>query len=251
VTADINEEKKQSGLTEEEFLKELKRLNLTFDELREEAKKDLGIKALQDKYAAKIKVTDREVAEYYNNNRKEFMNTRGVGLAMIAVDPADNNAQDITNDAKGEDEARIKVDAIFKQLKSGADFATLARAKSEDAASAVRDGDLGFATEDDLRQTGFPTDLAGQFFVMSVGSFTAPAHFSSPTYPKGRWYIFKLVERILRSEQLTLDSPGVRVQITTSLINQRKEILNAALLTTARNEAKIVNYVAARKINNP
>ncbi len=86
---------------------------------------------------------------------------------------------------------------------------------------------------------------------MSVGSFTEPAHFSSPSHPKGRWYIFKLEDRVLRTEELTLDSPGVRVQITTSLINQRKEILNTALLTTARNEAKIINYVAARKIGNP
>ncbi len=179
------------------------------------------------------------------------MNTRGVGLSMIAVDPAGNKAPEIMNDATGENEAKIKIDAIFQQLKSGTDFATLARAKSEDAASAVQGGDIGFATEDDLRQTGFPGDLAGQFFVMSVGSFTAPAHFSSPSYPKGRWYIFKLEDRVLRTEALTLESPGVRLQITKSLTNQRKEILNAALLTTARNEAKIVNYVAARKISNP
>jgi parvulin-like peptidyl-prolyl isomerase len=251
VTAAINAEKQQSGLTEAEFLRELKAQNLTPDELREEENKDLAIKALQDKYAAKIKVTDREVEEYYHSNRKEFVSTRGVGLAIIAVDAADNKAQEIMNDAKGEVEAKLKIDAIFQQLKSGADFVTLARGKSEDAASAVRGGDVGFATEDDLRQTGFPGDLIRQFFVMSVGSFTAPAHFSSPSYPKGRWYIFKLEDRVLRTEALTLESPGVRLQISKSLINQRKEILNAALLTTARNEAKIVNYVAARKISNP
>jgi hypothetical protein len=35
------------------------------------------------------------------------------------------------------------------------------------------------------------------------------------------------------------------------LINQRKEILNAALLETAMNEAKIINNLAANMLSNP
>jgi hypothetical protein len=35
------------------------------------------------------------------------------------------------------------------------------------------------------------------------------------------------------------------------LINQRKQILNAALLEVAINEAKIVNNLAANMLNNP
>jgi hypothetical protein len=43
----------------------------------------------------------------------------------------------------------------------------------------------------------------------------------------------------------------VRQQITQGLTNQRKQILNAALLETAMNEAKIVNHLAANMLNNP
>ena len=82
-------------------------------------------------------------------------------LAMIMVDPADNTSQGISqNDAKNEAEAKLKIDNIYQQLKGGADFATVARAKSEDAQSVwSRGGDLGFATEDDLKQNGFPKEL--------------------------------------------------------------------------------------------
>ncbi|HEY6119288.1 MAG TPA: hypothetical protein VIV66_04975, partial [Pyrinomonadaceae bacterium] len=42
-----------------------------------------------------------------------------------------------------------------------------------------------------------------------------------------------------------------RQQITQALINQRKDILNAALLEVAVNEAKVVNNLAANMLNNP
>jgi hypothetical protein len=55
----------------------------------------------------------------------------------------------------------------------------------------------------------------------------------------------------LTAENLTLESPGVRQQITQALTNQRKQILNEALLETAMNDAKIVNHLATNMLNNP
>lgn len=45
----INEQKRQSGMNDEESSRNLEGQNVRFDELREETKKDLAIKALQDK----------------------------------------------------------------------------------------------------------------------------------------------------------------------------------------------------------
>ena len=253
ITSAINEQKQQTGATDEEFNRQLKEQNLTLEALREEAKKDLAIKSLQDKYAGKITISDREVEDYYNSNKQQFVNTRGVALAMIAVDPADNSQQGIKNDdAKNDTDAKVKIDNIYQQLKSGADFATVARAKSEDQQSVARGGDIGFASEDELKQNGFPADLVSQLFgPMQAGSFTSPVKFSSPQFPGGRWYIFKLQEKRLQTENLTLESPGVRQQITVALTNQRKEILNAALLEVAQTEAKVVNSLAGNMLNNP
>jgi hypothetical protein len=86
---------------------------------------------------------------------------------------------------------------------------------------------------------------------MQVGSFSNAVKFSSAQFPNGRWYIFKLQDRRLQNENLTLESPGVRQQITQGLTNQRKQILNAALLEVAINEAKIVNNLAGNMLNNP
>lgn len=247
ITAIINQQKQQSGMTDDDFQKSLAAQNMTMESLREEARKDIAIKNLQDKYSSKITVSDKEVEDFYNNNRQQFVSARGVALAVIIVDPADNSSQGITqNDAKNDPEAKLKIDNIYQQLKGGADFATVARSKSEDPNSVPRGGDIGFFGEDQLKQAGFPKELVDQFMgSLQVGSFTEPKQVN------GKWYIFKLEEKRLQTENLTLESPGVRQQITQALVNQRKDILNAALLEVAMNDAKIVNNLASTMLNNP
>ena len=247
LTAFINQQKQQSGATDDDFLKSLAAQKMTLEGYREEARKQIAVQKLQEKYNSKITVNDKEVEDFYNGNRDRFVSARGVTLAMIMVDPADNAKDGITqNDAKGDAEAKLKIDNINQQLKGGADFATVARAKSEDVQSVPHGGDIGFATEDDLKQNGFPADLITKFFGMQPGDKTDPVRFDS-----GKWYVFKLEEKRLQTENLTLESPGVRQQITQALTKQRSDILNAALLEVAMNEAKIVNNMAGTMLNNP
>lgn len=237
----------KQGKTQEDFEKALQTLNLSMERVREEVKKDLAIAALQDKYSGNINISNREVEDFYNANRDQFVNARGVALAMIMVDPADNSSQGISDDAKNETDAKLKIDNIYQQLQGKADFATVARAKSEDVRSVQRGGDIGFATEEVLRSTGFPADLITNLFgPMQVGDYTQPIRFAD-----GKWYVFKLAERRLQTENVTLESPGVREQITQGLTNQRKAILNEALLEVAMNQARVVNNLAENMLNNP
>ncbi len=152
---------------------------------------------------------------------------------------------------KGDSEAQTKINGIYQQLKSGpSDFATVARAKSEDPQSLLRGGDIGFFSEDGLRQAGLPKDIIDQFMgPLAVGSIT------EPKLVNNRWYIFKLQDKRLQTENLTLESQtpqgSVRQQIALELTNQRKDILNTALVEVALSEAKIVNNLAANMLNNP
>jgi hypothetical protein len=251
ITTSINQQKQKTGMTDEEFARQLKEQSMTMEALREEAKKDLAINALQDKYAGKVTISDREVEDYYNANKAKFKSERGVDLAVIIIDPADNSADGISDDAKGDPAAKAKVDSVYAMLKGGAvDFATVARSKSEDAQSLVRGGDIGSFTEDGLSKAGLQKDLIDQFMgPMAVGSITEPKLVSN------RWYIFKLQGKRLQTENLTLESQtsqgSVRQQIALELSNQRKEILNAALLEVALNDAKIVNTLASNMLSNP
>jgi parvulin-like peptidyl-prolyl isomerase len=238
----LTAKKQEGGMTEEEFQKQLKQQNQTEQSFREDARKGLAIQKLQNKYTASVNISDREVEEYYTANKQQFVIGRGVELADIVVDPRDNGLQD---DAKSEAEAKIKIDNIYQSLKTG-DFAEIARAKSEDQSN-VRGGDIGFATEDALKQSGFPQSLIDQLFgpSMQVGSYTQPVQFS------GRWYIFKLKRKQLEAENRTLESSGVRQEITEALRSQRQQLLNAVMLEISLYEAKIVNNLAANMLSNP
>jgi hypothetical protein len=167
----------------------------------------------------------------------EKPNPLGPALCILGV---------ASDDAKNETDAKKKIDDINQQLKTG-DFATIARARSEDPQSVQQGGDIGFASEDDLKNNGFPSDLVGKFFgSMQIGDRTDPVRF-----PSGKWYIFKLEDKRLQTENLTLESQGVRQQITVELTKQRKEILDSALLEVSLAEAKIVNSFAANMLANP
>src|SRR5258708_38030749 len=184
ITTSINQQKQQQGYTDEEFARQLKEQNMSMEALREEAKKDVAISSLQEKYAGKVTISDHEVEEFFNANKQQFVNARGVALAMIVVDPADNGGQaGPQGDAKNDADAKTKIDDIYQRLKGGADFAEVARAKSEDRSGLLQGGDIGFANEDDLKGNGFPQEVVAQLFgPMQVGNYTSPIRFSSPQY---------------------------------------------------------------------
>jgi parvulin-like peptidyl-prolyl isomerase len=253
VTQAINSQKQQARMTEEEYQTMLRETKQTEADLREVARKTIAIQKLQEKSSGNISISDREVEDFYNNNKERFVNARGVSLSAIVVDPADNGIVDATGkpvagDAKSDAEAAEKINVVYQQLKSpGVDFAAVARDKSEDASN-LRGGDIGFFTEDQLRQGGFPQDLIAKLFnpATQVGEITAPVRSAN-----GRWYIFKLAARQLQNENLTIDSPGVRDQIKEALINQRRSLMNDALMRVALADAKVVNNLAQDMMTNP
>lgn len=242
----INDRKQQARMTEEEWQRRLTESGETEESLRDKVRKEMAIQNLIKKNVGKITIRDGEVEEFYNANKERFVSPRGVGLSAIVVDPRDSAGQ-YPDDAKSEQEAKNKIESIYSLLKSGTvDFAEVARGRSEDP-SLVRNGDLGFATEEELRQNRFPQDLVSNFFgSLPVGGITQPIRFED-----GRFFIFKLTERRMQSEAQNLDSPGVRDQIKELLINARQKILSDALGVVAMNEAKIENFLAQNMLNDP
>ena len=243
VTAEYNKTKQASGLSQEKFDEEMKKAGQTEASIKETIKKQLAIKKLVDKVTSKIEPPkDAEIEAFYNSNKDAFVKKRGVRLSAIVVDPANTGQGDTTVDPAS---ATLKVKEIANQLNTGADFATLAQKESEDA-SRVRGGDLGYVPEEALKQN-FGEELAAGFM---NPQFTVN-RVAGPFNLQGRYYIFKLQERIERDEAQTLETPGVRQQILDGLINARKQLLAASYEAVAMNEAKIENYLARRVVENP
>lgn len=119
-----------------------------------------------DTLAAKQQVTDAEVQAFYDQNKNNFLSPEQVKVSYIEMDAAAMQGKADVTDADisayydqhknefGQPERRrysvivlktqADADAIATQLKSGSDFAELAKTKSTDALSAKQGGDLGW-----------------------------------------------------------------------------------------------------------
>jgi parvulin-like peptidyl-prolyl isomerase len=236
-----NEAKTKSGLSADAIEKQMKEIGETEESAKDKIKKQLAVEKLIEKITGKIEPPkDAEIEAFYNGNKEAFVKKRGVKLAAIVIDPKDNGEGDTTKD---EQSAVLKGNEIIKKLSAGEDFAKLARENSEDQ-SAVQGGDIGYVSEEEMKQQFPPQVLQFMNPQFPVGRFVAVPM-------QGKFYILKLQERNDKDENLTLESPGVRQQITENLTNARKSILSASYAAIVMSEAKIVNNLAQRVLDNP
>ncbi len=243
VATEINKQKVESRLSAEEFDRQMTQAGLTEASYRDSVKRAMAIKALVDKVTGRIETPKQnEIDAFFNGNPEMFVKKRGVRLAAIVIDPSNSGQGDTTTDAASGD-LRVK-EVLTKLQQPGSDFSGLAREYSEDP-SKFQGGDLGFFTEEELRQS-YPQLVDGfmnpQF---TVGRITNAVPVG------GKAYIFKLQERVEKEENLTLENPQVRPQINEMLVTNRKQLLAASYQAIAMNEAKIENYLAKKVVDNP
>ncbi|MEP6788875.1 MAG: peptidylprolyl isomerase, partial [Acidobacteriota bacterium] len=242
ITAEVNKQKTASGKSADQIEKDMKDQGVTDASLRDQVKKALAIQKLVDKVTGKIEPPkDSEVEAFYNGNKEAFVKKKGVKLAAIVVDPSNAGEGDTTTD---EQTAVLKANEIAGKLNSGQDFATLAREYSEDQ-SKFQGGDLGYLSEDDLRQAfGEQTSAGLMNPQVTIGRVVSARS-------QGKLFILKVQDKTDKDEALTLESPGVRQQVIEQLGNSRKQLLAASFQSIAMNEAKIENFLAKKVVDNP
>lgn len=116
----------------------------SFDQVKERIKKALSFRRLLDTQGADdVNVTVEDARKYYSENPRQFETPEQVRASHILIMPDTSDPNADPNEAKAA--AKAKAQELLKQIKKdGADFATLARANSNDPGSAQRGGDLNF-----------------------------------------------------------------------------------------------------------
>jgi peptidyl-prolyl cis-trans isomerase SurA len=193
---------------------------------------------------AKITVTDQDVQDFYNQNRAQFNVTEPqYRIAQIVItphkDPGLRNRKN--DDATTDAEARRKAAALEQQLSTGADFAQVAMDYSEDPASAGSGGDLGYVPESSLSQS----DPALKKAVMSLKA----GQISGIIVLRDSYRILKLVAKEAPGQR-DLNDPTVQQSIRDNIHNRKEQLLRAAYLAVARNNAKITNYLAQQVVES-
>lgn len=243
VTGEFNKRKTGSGLSAEQFDAKMKEIGETEASARLAIKKGLAIQKLTEKITGKIEPPkDSEIEAFFNGNREAFKNKRGAQLGAIVFDPRDLGEGDTT---KNDVEAQTRARETGMRVIQGADFATVARELSEDPDTRLRGGDWRYFTEEQMKQV-FPQGFAEGVMGLNNGDIIRNI------IPfEGRYLLLKLQRKQETDEDRTLETPGVRQEITEILINSRKQLLAASYQAVAMNEAKIENLLAKKVVENP
>src|SRR6266568_1149717 len=247
VDADVEAEisKMRATDTKEEFDKRLAAQHMTLDDLKFKVRSKLTVDKLVNKeITSKITITDADVKNFYNNNKAAFnLPEPAINMAQVLVTPfPDPNVRNLKNSkAQNDKEARAKIEDILGRLKRGDDFGMLAQNYSEDPNSAPNGGDMGFVRQSDLEKVN--PELRKMVISM-------PPNGVSPIIPTPEG--FRILKVITKEPagQRELNDPRVQQNIRDTLLNSKDQLLRAAYYETARNDAKIQNYLARSILDN-
>ncbi len=117
--------------------KALKNSGMSIERMRKDIEFGLRVTKLTDaRVKVDTKLSDKEIKEYYNSNRKKFDTPETVHARHILVKTGTKD------DEKTKTEKKAKIEALRKKLLAGADFEKIAKENS-DCPSKVKGGDLG------------------------------------------------------------------------------------------------------------
>ena len=145
------------------------------------------------------------------------------------------------DDAVDEEAAKKKIEMIEARLRDGEEFATLAQNYSEDPVSTASGGDLGFIPQSSLEQV----DLSLRQVVASL----TPGEVSPIVKTGDEYRIIKLIS-VEQAGQRDYSDPRVQQTIRETIRSRKDQLLRAAYLEIARNEAEIKNYLAREVVDD-
>jgi len=190
---------------EDEFNKKLIESNITLEALKKQIEQQiLKEKLVEDK----IKLTDDEIKQFFQQNKEKLITPETVRLKHILV-----STQQEAND-------------LIVAINSGADFDKLVLAKSIDSATKNKHGDLGYFSKGQLSP-----QIEDVVFKLKLGEIT------SPVKTDYGYSIIKVTEKI-PEKQAVLDK-NMKEKISETLKQQKLNTALNELLDNLRKNAKI------------
>jgi peptidyl-prolyl cis-trans isomerase SurA len=158
VNAYLEEWRKQTGIPTLEMLdQELRKVGSSLSERRDMIKQRMIVDNLVHHFvSSKITLLTSEIEAYYQKNREKYAEPAEVELAEVLF----------LTEGKNRAEVRAKAEETLRKLRSGADFAELAREFS-DGPTAARGGGIGT-----FRQGSMAANLEEQVLKIEAGETT-------------------------------------------------------------------------------
>ncbi|HBT20683.1 MAG TPA: hypothetical protein DEA47_04915 [Peptococcaceae bacterium] len=210
----------KKNFSSEEFESLLKAQNLTERDFKKQLKLQLSADALFNKVTKDVKVSDGELREYFEKNRKDLEQIK-VAHILISVDPDASKSE--------EEKARNKAVEIINKLHNGADFSSLARTYSEDSQTKENGGviDIYFTREDPF----FMEEFIEGAFKLKEGEFS-----KEPVRTTYGYHIIKVIDSRTSYEEL-------KSTIRDRLLSEKKNDVFVKYFNKIKKDAKIENML--------
>jgi peptidyl-prolyl cis-trans isomerase C len=125
--------------SEAQFQQALTAQKTTLDAVRNDTREGMSAdKLVETEIGGKIAVKPEAVTDFYQKNQDKFQQGPRVRASHILIGIPQGA------DAAAKQQAKVRADALLKDLKAGKDFAATAKANSQDPGSAPNGGDLGY-----------------------------------------------------------------------------------------------------------
>ncbi len=128
------------------------------------------------------------------------------------------------NEIRTEEQAKALIDSLYQRIQNGEDFAAIARQTSDDTASVVAGGDMGWANEG-----GMPPEFEAVANTLEVGKVSEPFHTNFG------WHIAEILER----RESDLSRQFSRQQAENALRNRKFEVELQNWLIEIREQAYV------------
>jgi parvulin-like peptidyl-prolyl isomerase len=176
---------------------------------------------LAKKVNEQAQFTDLDLRAFYDAHKSEFEEAKGSHILIRfkgSSVPLKPNEKDLT-----EPEALAKAQDIKAKLAAGADFATLAKAESDDTGTAVKGGDLGAFQRGRMVK---PFDEAA--FTVPVGQV------SDPVKTQFGYHLIKISSRT--SKTFEEAKPDIEKQLKPKIVKDEMEKIKAQTPVTLNDE---------------
>lgn len=172
------------------------------DFLKYQFSRDLANSNLQAKFEDDTKISESEMKKYYEENKDDFY-TDTVTASHILLKTQDDNGKELSAEKKKE--AKKKAQEALEKVKSGEDFAQVAKEYSEDS-SAANGGELGTFGRGQM-----VTEFENAAFAMKDGEI------SDIVETQYGYHIIKVTKRVDKQESYD----EVKDQIKSTLASQK------------------------------
>jgi peptidyl-prolyl cis-trans isomerase SurA len=234
----------RKDIPEEQFQQELSRRSLSAADMRDGLRREmLAQKVIEREVTSKIIISDQDIADFHKANIAQFNRPEDTfRIAQIVITPT-REPQRVNrsgNDAGTPQEAVSKAQAMMARLKQGAQFSELAADFSEDPQSAPRGGDLGLVPLSALQKA--PPPLRDAVLKANPGTVTM--------VNIGGTHTLVLLVGKEPAGQRDPSMPEVREGITSTLKSRKEQLLQAAYISSLRNNVVVVNILAQRLLES-